>query len=90
MDHPRLKRFGENFEKMFLEFFWMPLFQTQTEAVQIWLGVFIVRVSSPVEDWAQYLAMYRKKKIKLKTIENTDYFVVLSLLKISYLTFKKY
>ena len=35
----------------------MPPFQTQTEAAQIWLGVFIVKVSSPGTDWAPYLAM---------------------------------
>ena len=36
----------------------MPPFQTKTEAAQIYLGVFIVKVSSPGADWAQYLAMW--------------------------------
>ena len=57
MDHPCLKRFGENFEEMFPEFLEMPPFQTQTEAAQIRLGVFIVKESSPGTDWAQYLTM---------------------------------
>ena len=47
-----LKRFGENLEKMFREFFLMPPFQIQiieiqTEAAQMWLGVFIVLVLGP-------------------------------------------
>ena len=40
-----LRMFGENFEKMFREFILMPPFQIQTEAAQIWLGVFIALVS---------------------------------------------
>ena len=43
---------------MFLEFFKMSPFQTQTEAAQICLGVFIVKESSPGTDRAQYLTMY--------------------------------
>ena len=49
-----LKRFGENFEKMFGEFFLMPPFQIQTEAAHIWLGVFIVLVSGLSTYQAQY------------------------------------
>ena len=49
-----LKRFGENLEKMFREFFLMPPFQIQTEAAQMWLGVFIVLVSGPSTYQAQY------------------------------------
>ena len=63
-----LKRFGENFEKMFLEFFLMPPFQIQTEAAQIWLGVFIVLVSDPSTYQAQYYSIcndnfFQKKQI---------------------------
>ena len=43
----------------------MPPFQTQTEAAQIWLGVFIVKVLSPGTDRAQYLAM-RSENLKQK------------------------
>ena len=54
MDTAFLKRFGEILEKMFREFFLMPPFQIQTEAAQMWLGVFIVLVSGPSTYQAQH------------------------------------
>ena len=58
MDIASLKRFGENFEKMFREFFLMPPFQIQTEAAQIRLEVFIVLVSAPSTYQAQYHSIW--------------------------------
>ena len=57
MDIPCLKRFGENFQKMFLDFFKMPPFQSQTEEPQISLGVFIVLASGPSTDRVQHLTI---------------------------------
>ena len=57
-----LKRFGEILEKMFREFFLMPPYQIQTEAAQIWLGVFVVLVSGPISLHMQR-QYFQKKQI---------------------------
>ena len=63
-----LKRIGENFEKMFREFFLTPPFQIQTEPAQIWLGVFIVLVSGPSTYQAQFRTIRNDNFFKKKQI----------------------
>ena len=74
-----LKRFGEDLEKMFQEFFLMPAFQIQTEAAQIWLWVFIVLVSGPSTYQTQYHSIilcndnfFKKSRFLHVEVGNTD------------------